>query len=241
MDSDRQDIVPRPALLQVFSLSALLVWLSVLAQWANAERLWENTQRSRWKKLCFCEHVSGSERDKGKHSFLRGWCWGGRRGCTVKTAKPQGPCGGARRRALRSRWCLCYAPSRLESKQSRSEMLPHLSNPQVFWDSLIWAREQALHHPSPWRQNLQVTVVLYAWNKTVTETLTQLFQVMWEKAEMEVQDSGLIRFSTLNFHTDELGDRGATIKQYSRWQNFRAKYCIFILLENTTRKQKIWH
>lgn len=35
---------------------------------------------------------------------------------------------------------------------------------------------------------------------------------MWEKAEMEVQDSGLIRFSTLNFHTDELGDRGRRLK-----------------------------
>lgn len=68
-----------------FLLSALLVWLSALAQWADAERIWENTQRSRWKKLCLCEHVSGSERDKGKHSFQRGWCWGGRRGCTVKT------------------------------------------------------------------------------------------------------------------------------------------------------------
>lgn len=37
--------------------------------WRNTERIWENTRRSRWKKLRFCEHVSRSERDKGNTVF----------------------------------------------------------------------------------------------------------------------------------------------------------------------------
>lgn len=50
-------------------------------------------------------------------------------GCTVKTAQPREPCDGARRRALQLCSCLCYAPSRLGSEQTRSETLRGLPRP----------------------------------------------------------------------------------------------------------------
>lgn len=174
--------------------------------WPNTERIWENTQRSGWKKLCFCEHVSRSERDKRKHSFQRGGCWAGGRAALFRPLNrrslvmvPEGElCAYADVFfTLHQSWGASRADLSSFSQTQLSHVHLQLSA-QVCRDSRIWAREQELHHPSPWRQDLQVTVIVCAWKKTATETLTQLFQVMWETAEMEVEDSGLIHFSTWN-------------------------------------------
>ena len=85
-----------------------------LLDWALArcertrEGIWENTQRSRWKKfplLCTCQSVSGGLRE---HSVLPLWVcvcvcvcvsggggslgWKRQQGCTVRTTKPQRHC-----------------------------------------------------------------------------------------------------------------------------------------------------
>lgn len=70
----------------------------------------------------------------GRRRTKRTQCLDGRvlrrqQGCTVKTTQPWEPFDGTRRRALQLCWCLCYAPSRLGSEQTRSETLCHLPRP----------------------------------------------------------------------------------------------------------------
>lgn len=182
--------------------------------WLNTGRIWENTQRSRWKKLCFCEHVSQSQGDKGNPVLG----WAGAEEVAGVLCEDRSHHGGL---VTVPGGELCsyadvfvYAPSRLRSNRTRSERprrLPrpeftcaasaifqsrHLLSAQLCWDSCIWVTDQELRHPSPWRQNLRAALILYVRNKTVTETLLRLLSCQRQQWSFS-EDSALIHFSSL--------------------------------------------
>lgn len=130
-----------------------------------------------------------------EHSFRMGGCWGGRRGALLRPLHrrslvmvPEGElCTYADVFVALHHSCEASRPDLRHCTISQTHFhmcsfsdvpVQHLLSAQVCWDSRIWARDQELHHPSPRLRNLQVTVILNVWNKTVTETLTELFNVM---------------------------------------------------------------
>lgn len=130
MNSVWTNIVTILVFLQVFSLAAWLVWFSELAlcDWTRTES--GKTLDAPDERSSAFVNLSISRTEKDKENTVFGWAGAEEAaGLHCEDRPTTGPWDGARRRALQLCWCLCYAPSRLGSEQTRSETLHRLPRP----------------------------------------------------------------------------------------------------------------
>lgn len=213
MNSVWRNIVTIPVFLQVFSLAAWLVWWSELAlcDWTRTES--GKTLDSPDEGSAAFVNSSVSQKEKDKENTVFGWA-GAEEAAGLHCEDR--PTTGAFWRCqeessaamlmslLRSitvgKWTdQIWDTSPSPQTHFSDAQVQHLLSAKVCWDSCIRARPRQLRHLSPWLQNLSQILCTEqnCYGNSIRIHLL-LPNVMWGKAVMVVQDSGLIHFSTLN-------------------------------------------